>query len=60
MTHEAAVVCGACFENGNHKGHRYTKINSMGGNCDCGNPDAISPQGFCINHKGVADEIMVD
>lgn len=41
MTHEASVLCKQCFEKGNHKGHRYNQITSGGGNCDCGNPDAV-------------------
>jgi len=60
MSHEAAVLCINCFENGDHKGHRYVKMNSGGGNCDCGNPDATLPQGFCVNHKGKPENIMVD
>jgi hypothetical protein len=54
MTHEASVLCKKCFENANHKGHRYSQIVSGGGNCDCGNPDAIKPVGFCVHHPGKA------
>jgi hypothetical protein len=53
--HEAAVLCIRCFERGNHQGHRFNKIDSGGGNCDCGNPDAILECGFCVDHKGKAD-----
>ena len=52
--HEAAVLCIACFEAGNHTGHRFKKISSGGGNCDCGNPLAIKKTGFCRNHSGEA------
>jgi hypothetical protein len=60
MTHEASIICQSCFENGDHKGHRYNQMPSGGGNCDCGNPDAIKVQGFCKNHPGKADPVLVD
>jgi hypothetical protein len=33
----------ACFEQSDHKGHRYTFYLSNGGTCDCGNPQSIKP-----------------
>ena len=60
MAHESSVICTSCFENGNHKGHRYSQIASGGGNCDCGNPDAIKPSGFCVKHPGKADPVIID
>ena len=58
--HEAAVLCITCFERGSHHGHRFSKMESGGGNCDCGNPDAILPQGFCMDHKGTADVVNIE
>jgi hypothetical protein len=54
------VLCIWCFERGNHQGHRFNKIDSGGGNCDCGNPDAILECGFCVDHKGKAEEMVID
>jgi hypothetical protein len=60
MSHESAVLCVRCFERGNHQGHRFVKIESGGGNCDCGNPDAVLESGFCADHLGKADEMVID
>jgi hypothetical protein len=59
MTHESAVLCKACFQDANHKGHRYIQITSGGGNCDCGNPDAINSVGFCTHHPGKAEPVEI-
>ncbi len=53
------MLCTRCFERGNHQGHRFVKVESGGGNCDCGNPDAIAQQGFCTDHRGKADETLI-
>ena len=46
------MFCIACFEAGNHDGHRFKKINAGGGNCDCGNPEAVKESSFCKDHSG--------
>lgn len=57
--HEASVFCVACFEKGNHEGHRFSKMQSGGGNCDCGNKSAIKPSGFCSDHCGEVEKMDI-
>ncbi|KAJ3430806.1 ubiquitin ligase e3 alpha-related [Anaeramoeba flamelloides] len=47
-----SCLCSECFEKGNHKGHHYRIRKGGSGMCDCGNPDAWNPKGFCPDHKG--------
>ena len=49
------MLCGKCFEAGQHSGHRFSRIHSGGGNCDCGNPLAIKKMGFCKAHSGTLE-----
>lgn len=46
------VVCGDCFDESKHKGHRYHYKPYSSGCCDCGDPDAWNPEGFCDRHSG--------
>ena len=46
------VVCGDCFDESKHKGHRYHFKPYSSGCCDCGDPDAWNPEGFCDKHSG--------
>ncbi|VAH72436.1 unnamed protein product [Triticum turgidum subsp. durum] len=46
------VICVPCFQNGNHKDHDYSILETGGGYCDCGDATAWKPQGFCTRHKG--------
>jgi len=39
---------------------RYSQISSGEGICDCGNYDAIKPVGFCVEHQGKAEPVIVD
>uniref|UniRef100_A0A7E4VJZ5 E3 ubiquitin-protein ligase n=1 Tax=Panagrellus redivivus TaxID=6233 RepID=A0A7E4VJZ5_PANRE len=44
-------LCAECFEAGNHEGHDYSRFfSTVGGCCDCGNPDVMDPKGFCQKH----------
>ncbi|KAM3197608.1 hypothetical protein ACQJBY_072965 [Aegilops geniculata] len=47
------VICVPCFQNGNHKDHDYSILETGGGCCDCGDATAWKPEGFCSRHKGV-------
>ena len=50
---ETCVTCETCYRNSNHVGHRVTfqRINTTGtGCCDCGDPEAWDPVGFCACH----------
>jgi hypothetical protein len=38
-----------------HKTHDYTIHPSGGGVCDCGDPQAWRPSGFCTKHSGVKE-----
>ena len=49
------VLCAACFEKSDHKGHRILvcKKDDEGaaGTCDCGDPEVFNSRGFCTNHQ---------
>jgi hypothetical protein len=48
---ETCVLCHNCFTNSNHEGHDVAFYHAQaGGCCDCGDPDAWDPQGFCPHH----------
>ena len=48
---ETCVQCNACFEGANHDGHEIFFYHSQaGGCCDCGDPDAWQPIGYCAKH----------
>ncbi len=51
-----AVMCQECFELSNHVGHRLYLNRSVGGCCDCGDPDSLRAEGFCVRHRGFVDE----
>lgn len=51
-----ACVCLSCFLNGNHDGHDYVVLSSVGGNCDCGDTEQWRRSGFCDKHRGLDDE----
>lgn len=48
---ETCVLCHKCFENSHHEGHDVAFYHAQaGGCCDCGDPDAWDPKGFCPLH----------
>lgn len=48
---ETCVLCVPCYQNGNHEGHDiYFHRTLPGGVCDCGDPEAWAPEGFCDSH----------
>ena len=50
---DTCVLCQECFSNSNHEGHEvffYQVQTNCGGCCDCGDPDAWDPKGFCSRH----------
>jgi hypothetical protein len=48
---ETCVLCHACFSQSNHEGHDVAFYHAQaGGCCDCGDPDAWNPLGFCPHH----------
>ena len=51
------IICEACFEKGDHTGHRCSLKRNVGGCCDCGDPDGWDVAGFCSDHKGYTTEI---
>eukprot|EP00232_Nephroselmis_pyriformis_P010785 CAMPEP_0182892808 /NCGR_PEP_ID=MMETSP0034_2-20130328/24093_1 /TAXON_ID=156128 /ORGANISM="Nephroselmis pyriformis, Strain CCMP717" /LENGTH=597 /DNA_ID=CAMNT_0025026517 /DNA_START=78 /DNA_END=1868 /DNA_ORIENTATION=+ len=46
------AICVNCFLGGDHEGHDYAMIRTGGGCCDCGDPTAWKPAGFCKEHAG--------
>lgn len=51
------IICEACFEKGDHTGHRCSLKRNVGGCCDCGDPDGWDVVGFCSDHKGYTAQI---
>jgi hypothetical protein len=48
---ETCVLCHNCFKQSNHEGHDVAFYHAQaGGCCDCGDPDAWDPAGFCPHH----------
>eukprot|EP00937_MAST-01D_sp_MAST-1D-sp2_P002793 g2793.t1 len=50
---DTCVICNDCFVAGDHEGHdtRFRVVQGeSGGTCDCGDPDAWRPSGFCSRH----------
>ncbi len=48
---ETCVLCHQCFKQSNHEGHDVAFYHAQaGGCCDCGDPDAWDPAGFCPHH----------
>ena len=50
---DSCVLCVDCFEPAKHAGHTYRLIQVTGGCCDCGDPCAWSPAGFCSRHSSL-------
>eukprot|EP00917_Polyrhabdina_sp_WS-2016_P024803 GHVP01053570.1.p1 GENE.GHVP01053570.1~~GHVP01053570.1.p1 ORF type:complete len:1990 (+),score=323.49 GHVP01053570.1:85-6054(+) len=51
-----SVLCPTCFLGGNHEGHHVCCHTSSQGCCDCGDPSAWDPKGFCSRHQGLTEE----
>lgn len=51
------AICMNCFLAGNHQGHDYNIHKASGGVCDCGDPQAWNPNGFCKNHSGINENL---
>ena len=49
----SCVLCVDCFDPSKHVGHSYRLIQVVGGCCDCGDPCAWNPAGFCSRHNGI-------
>lgn len=48
---ETCVLCHSCYSQSNHQGHDVAFYHAQaGGCCDCGDPDAWDPAGFCPHH----------
>ena len=48
---ETCVLCHACWSDSDHVGHDTSFYHAQaGGCCDCGDPDAWDPAGFCSKH----------
>jgi len=48
---ETCVLCHKCYKQSNHEGHDVAFYHAQaGGCCDCGDPDAWDPSGFCPHH----------
>jgi len=53
---ETCVLCHACYKGSNHEGHDVAFYHAQaGGCCDCGDPDAWDPAGFCDKHGPAAN-----
>ena len=48
------VMCADCFENSEHRKHRYRiSMSRWGGGCDCGDQDAFRADATCEKHLAV-------
>eukprot|EP00899_Mesostigma_viride_P007016 jgi/Mesvir1/16315/Mv12765-RA.2 len=48
---EYSAICESCFLTGGHQAHDHVVYQSIGGGrCDCGDPSAWKPSGFCKVH----------
>ena len=48
---ETCVLCHQCYKQSYHEGHDVAFYHAQaGGCCDCGDPDAWDPNGFCPHH----------
>ena len=49
-----SLICNNCFNKSKdiHKGHKILFNPKSHGYCDCGDPNVISKEGFCPEHKG--------
>lgn len=49
---DSSCMCLGCFDPDEHEGHDYRVYRcSSGGCCDCGDPLAWKPDGFCKKHR---------
>ncbi|GLE02257.1 hypothetical protein PINS_up011095 [Pythium insidiosum] len=49
---DSSCMCLACFDPDDHEGHDFRVYRcSSGGCCDCGDPLAWRPDGFCKRHR---------
>ena len=57
---ETCVLCNECYQLSSHIGHEvYFYHSQAGGCCDCGDPEAWAPKGFCTKHgKVLADPLQ--
>ena len=59
-----SIICSGCFEKSDHQGHQVMLKRNSAGLCDCGDPDAWKPSGFCKDHQGQntqdSDDILKD
>lgn len=46
------MYCADCFENSEHRGHRFEVKEQKGGLCCCGDESALAVAGFCKKHSG--------
>ena len=54
---DSSCMCIECFDPKDHEGHDYRMYqSSSGGCCDCGDPLAWNPNGFCKRHRAAANE----
>ena len=51
-TSESSCMCVDCFDPAEHEGHDFRIYRcASGGCCDCGDPQAWRPEGFCKRHR---------
>lgn len=51
QSNATCVVCNDCYVSSDHEGHDVHFMQAVeGGCCDCGDPDAWDPAGFCNKH----------
>eukprot|EP00397_Hematodinium_sp_SG-2012_P000815 GEMP01000816.1.p1 GENE.GEMP01000816.1~~GEMP01000816.1.p1 ORF type:complete len:1774 (+),score=346.40 GEMP01000816.1:117-5438(+) len=53
----ASCICVNCFDLSEHEGHEFYISRSDYGCCDCGDPFAWKPSGFCSRHPGPSSAV---
>jgi len=57
QTDDTCAMCHECYNNSNHEGHDVQFFHAQeGGCCDCGDPEAWDPKGFCPNHGPLGED----
>jgi hypothetical protein len=54
------IMCSECFQRSPCRNHEYRMIHSAAGMCDCGDPTAWKPEGFCSAHQGVSGDRVLE
>jgi hypothetical protein len=55
---DTCILCSECFSEDAHEGHSFFMVESGGGLCDCGDPEAFAVEGWCAHHRGQQEQLQ--